>query len=79
MTFALYLVKCKYKKEQKMTDKLLSPKQLANYLGVGLTTLASYRKDGVGPEYLKIGHLVRYRFSDVENWLKTKEKQLLEK
>lgn len=62
-----------------MTEKLLSPKQLADFLGVALTTLSSYRKDGIGPEYLKIGRLIRYRVSDVDIWLKTKETEFLEK
>jgi hypothetical protein len=32
-------------------------------------TLERWRKDGAGPAYIKVGHLVRYRESDVERWL----------
>lgn len=62
-----------------MTEKLLSTKQLATYLGVAPSTLSSYRKDGIGPEYLKIGRLIRYRVSDVDLWLRTKANQIFEK
>jgi len=55
-----------------MTDeKLLNTKELAEYLGVAVSTIMQYRLDGRGPTYIKIGHLVRYRIEDVEAWLET--------
>lgn len=53
-------------------NKLLTTQQLADYLGVAVSTLVQYRRDGVGPAYIKLGHLVRYRMSDIENWLESK-------
>lgn len=53
-------------------DKLLDTKQLAQYLGIAASTIFQYRADGTGPQYIKLGHLVRYRISDVEKWLDTK-------
>lgn len=53
-------------------DKLLDTKQLAQYLGIAASTILQYRADGTGPQYIKLGHLVRYRISDVEKWLDAK-------
>ncbi len=53
-------------------DKLLDTKQLADYLGIAVSTILQYRADGTGPQYIKLGHLVRYRISDVEAWLEAK-------
>lgn len=53
-------------------DKLLDTKQLAEYLGIAVSTILQYRADGTGPQYIKLGHLVRYRISDVEAWLEAK-------
>ena len=50
-------------------QKLLTTKELAKYLGIGESTLLQYRFDGTGPAYIKLGHLVRYKISDVEAWL----------
>ncbi|MDR1112412.1 MAG: helix-turn-helix domain-containing protein [Bacteroidales bacterium] len=56
-----------------MKEKLLNTKELAEYLGIAVSTLLQYRADGVGPEYIKLGHLVRYRIPDVEAWLESKK------
>lgn len=51
-----------------MSD-LLSPQQLADYLGVPLRTVYSWNHDGTGPEYIRIGKHARYRRDVVEAWL----------
>lgn len=56
-------------------QKLLTTKELAKYLGIGESTLLQYRFDGTGPAYIKLGHLVRYRTSDVEAWLAKRTEQ----
>ncbi len=56
-----------------MQEKLLSTKELAEYIGVTQTTLRQYRIDGCGPAYIKFGNRVRYRISDVENWICAKQ------
>ncbi len=53
-------------------DKLLTTNQLADYLGVAVSTILQYRATGTGPQYIKLGHLVRYRISDIEAWLEDK-------
>ena len=55
-------------------DKLMTPRQLAQYLESSISALSQYRALGIGPEYFKIGKMVRYRKSDVDKWLEQKKK-----
>lgn len=55
-----------------MDDKIFTPKQLAKYLETSVSALSQYRALGIGPVYLKIGRMVRYRLSDVNEWLRQK-------
>jgi predicted DNA-binding transcriptional regulator AlpA len=49
---------------------LLSPKQASEFLGVPEGTLAQWRSQRRGPPYIKLeGRLVRYRSSDLEDYL----------
>ena len=53
-------------------EKLMNTNELAEYLGIAVSTIVDYRLKGIGPVYVKIGHLVRYRKADVDNWLANK-------
>ena len=53
--------------------RLLKPKQAAAYLGSSVSALSQYRALGIGPEYFKIGKMVRYRISDIDKWLEDKK------
>lgn len=55
-----------------MPNKLMTTQQLADYLEIAVSTILQYRAEGTGPQYIKLGHLVRYRVSDVEAWLEAK-------
>ena len=52
-------------------DRLLTPEEVAGIFAVRVNTLARWRCDGVGPAYLKIGSLVRYRKEDLERYVAT--------
>lgn len=54
-------------------EQLLTPVTLAEHLGLKETTLRDWRWFKRGPKYLKIGSKVRYRMSDVEAWLESRE------
>lgn len=41
----------------------------ASYLGMSKSTLEKTRVFGGGPKYLKLGHLVRYRQQDLDEWM----------
>jgi excisionase family DNA binding protein len=52
-------------------DKLLTPKQAAEYLGVKENTLAVWRSTKrYELPFIKIGRSIRYRVSDLENFIK---------
>lgn len=51
-------------------EALLSPKQLAARLGIAVGTLADWRLNGTGPDFMRIGKHVRYDPSVVAAWLK---------
>jgi excisionase family DNA binding protein len=54
-------------------DELMSPKALSEYLGIPLGTIYQWRYRGLGPPVHRVGRHLRYRFSDVEGWLDTKQ------
>ncbi len=54
------------------SSALLSPQQLADYLGVPLATVYRWRHESTGPRGIKLGKHVRYRRRDVETWLDTR-------
>ena len=60
-----------------MTDKpletLLEEKDLAGKLQVSLGTLRSWRTDGKGPRFHRIGQMIRYAPSDVKTWLLSRQ------
>ncbi len=54
-----------------MIERLLSPRELSELVGVRENTLAAWRsrKAEHAPPYLTLGRAVRYRESDVRAWL----------
>lgn len=52
--------------------RLLTEKDLAAALQMKPQSLADWRHRGQGPRYVKMGQLVRYRISDVQEWLDTR-------
>jgi len=55
-------------------NRLLSPAELAAYLGRSVPALAQMRYRGTGPTFINAGGRIRYRESAVEAWLNTGEK-----
>ena len=51
-------------------EQLVSIPELAAYLGVPIATIYQWRHHGRGPASYRIGRHVRYRTSDIEQWLK---------
>jgi excisionase family DNA binding protein len=50
-------------------DQLLSPRQVADLLGVPVATIYQWRYRSEGPPGFKLGGHVRYRRSTVDAWL----------
>ncbi|MGC6472325.1 MAG: helix-turn-helix transcriptional regulator [Parvibaculales bacterium] len=58
-----------------MEDVLLTSKIVARRIDMSEPSLARMRCDGTGPTYLKLGRSVKYRWSDVEAWLQSQQRQ----
>jgi excisionase family DNA binding protein len=50
-------------------DPLLSIEELAEYLGVPVTTIYDWRVDGKGPCGVRVGRHVKFTVSDVLAWI----------
>ncbi len=50
-------------------DTLLTPGELAEYLGRSVAALAQLRYRGTGPAFINAAGRVRYRWAAVEEWL----------
>lgn len=50
-------------------ESLLDEEQAAGILTVRVKTLQSWRLRGCGPIYVKLGRCVRYRRSDIEDFV----------
>jgi predicted DNA-binding transcriptional regulator AlpA len=49
--------------------ELSTVEELANRLRMSTSALNKWRLLGIGPKYIKTGRLVRYRSSDVTQWM----------
>jgi excisionase family DNA binding protein len=50
-------------------DRLLTVQELANYLGVPVATIYAWRYRHEGPPGFRVGRYLRFRRSDIEEWL----------
>ena len=52
-------------------EPLLSTRDLAEYLDVPVSTLYAWRHRREGPPGFRVGRHIRYRPSDVEDWIRS--------
>lgn len=50
-------------------NALLNERQAGDWLGVSVRTLQRWRLEGIGPRFRKLGRLVRYHQSDLEEFI----------
>jgi excisionase family DNA binding protein len=55
--------------------KLLTTRELADYLGIPVQTVYAWAARGTGPERVKVGRYTRYRMSSIDVWLNAQVKQ----
>jgi hypothetical protein len=55
--------------ESANADRCFSEVVVATLLDVSVAALRKWRRIGGGPPYLRIGKLIRYRFSDLKNFM----------
>ena len=51
------------------TPEIMNTLEAASYVRLGKPTLERFRVTGEGPRYAKLGGAVRYRRSDLDEWL----------
>ena len=58
-----------------MNKKLMSPKELSEYIGVKESSLAVWRTNKTDPlPYIKVGGLIRYDKEIVDKWLESRSR-----
>lgn len=60
---------------QAAPEPLAVAQQVADFLGTTVDTLANWRYRGVGPRFVKVGGIVRYRWADVHAWVESRVAQ----
>ncbi len=53
---------------------LLNEKEAARLLAMSFRTLQSWRSEGKGPRYLKLGRSIRYRRGDLLTWIEINQR-----
>ncbi|SDO49026.1 DNA binding domain-containing protein, excisionase family [Nakamurella panacisegetis] len=56
-------------------DRLLDVAELSALVGIPQQTFYRWRTDGRGPRAIKIGKHLRYRRSDIDEWLESQADQ----
>ena len=57
-----------------MSEDLLTPQEIADKLGVKISTIYYWSHTDSIPR-IKLGHLLRFRWSSISKWLDKKEKK----
>jgi excisionase family DNA binding protein len=52
-----------------MDEPLMTPQEVADFLGLPIATLQTWRAKRSGPRGYRVGKHVRYRREDLEEWL----------
>jgi excisionase family DNA binding protein len=50
-------------------SNLLTEQDVAKYLNVSLASVRRWRLERRGPQFIKVGTLVRYRIEDLQAWV----------
>jgi hypothetical protein len=62
-----------YNRSKKASRRMLTTERTAEFLGVSGWTLFLWRKNGIGPPYLRFSrNAVRYSVDDLMAWLRTR-------
>lgn len=56
-----------------MLEKLYSPQDLSQKIGKSAVTLRRWRSVGKGPRWMVVERSIRYRESDIVDWLRSLE------
>ena len=54
-----------------MTQKYLTPEEVSLVYNIPVNTLSQWRVQGIGPCYYKLGAAVRYKITDMDEFMET--------
>jgi predicted DNA-binding transcriptional regulator AlpA len=60
--------------EEELVNKfgeLITPEEAGDFLNISESTLANWRSSGGGPKFVKLGRVVRYPISFIDEYLET--------
>lgn len=57
----------------KITQPLASRKEVAEWLGLPVSTLEQWAHRGIGPPYRRLGRSARYDWLEVQKWVESQE------
>jgi predicted DNA-binding transcriptional regulator AlpA len=57
-----------------MEERLLTPKEAANFLSISVSWLAKARMRGDGPTFIKVGRSIRYAETVLIQWTKSQQR-----
>jgi len=52
-----------------MIKRYLTPREAAEYLRIGLSTLGIHRIKGTGPKFIRWANNIRYDLADLDAWM----------
>jgi excisionase family DNA binding protein len=55
-------------------DCAMNTPETAAYIGCKPSTLRNWKLQGKGPQYYKVGRLVRYRRADLDKWIEAQKR-----
>jgi len=61
-------------KSEASTDKLIGVKELSEYLGIPEHTIRDWSYKGIGPKSYRVGRWLKYRQSEIDEWLETQSR-----
>jgi hypothetical protein len=50
-------------------EPLWNDRDTGHFIHASKAVLRKWRREGTGPAFIRVGHLIRYRKGDVESWL----------
>ena len=50
-------------------DQIITEREAAKLAGWSCGALVKWRREGRGPRYIRVGRSIRYRLSDLLNWI----------
>ena len=63
--------------DQTFPERLVSEGRAAEILGCSVYAMRSWRGRKVGPPYVRVGRLVRYRLSDIQKFIEAGRVEVL--